>query len=322
VATTSDAGVLGREALGLQVASCAPSWHQGIGFRIGGTFAMRTVRLSFGDADAGQNVFAAGGVELEIDAPIAGSRVGVRTGYEAGEGHMTTAGIRWRSDRALLAVDAFRTTSTMYDSSQRPYSSTGLMAGIGGDFYLGSSDEIVDRKEPRTKVDDRTAEVYLEGTAGYGGTNQSLLRFALGARLGIGDERLNGPNLRIGATVHVGNSEVASSGIGAEAEANLPYNTTLRYGVRAGYEIGGRADGAEAGGFGYLGVVGRVYGLALHVDGFRSRPGDNFGANPALRYGAMVGIGVGGNPRWYEWVALGVVGLMGAAWYAAEAKDN
>jgi hypothetical protein len=140
-ATTSEVGLLGRGALGLQLASCEPSRRQGIALRIGGTGAVRTGRLGFGldSGIGGTSFWGAYGVELEIDAPIADRRVGVRAGIEGDFGHMVTVGVRWRSDHGMLAVDAFRDTDATYDSSCYPQSPTdiGVMAGLGGDLHLG-----------------------------------------------------------------------------------------------------------------------------------------------------------------------------------------
>lgn len=165
------------------------------------------------------------------------------------------------------------------------------------------------------------AEVYVEGMAGYGGTNQTLVRLAIGARLGTTDEGLRGFNLRIGATGHLANSELAFSALGIEAEGNYPIATWVRLGLRGGLERGTPAGGADNGSLVTAGAVVRAYDLvSLHIDGFRARPGDNLGGtNLAPRYGVMVGIGVAGNPHWYGWIALGVAGILGAAYGAAVA---
>jgi hypothetical protein len=163
------------------------------------------------------------------------------------------------------------------------------------------------------------AEVYVEGMAGYGGPNQNLVRFAVGARLGNTDEGLRGFNLRLGATGHLANSELAFSALGIEAEGNYPVATSVRLGLRGGLELGTPAGGADHGSLVTAGAVVRVHDLvSLHLDGFRARPGDNLGIdNLAPRYGVMVGIGVAGNPHWYGWIALGVAALLGGAYGAA-----
>jgi hypothetical protein len=135
-ATTSDQGVLGRAALGVQVASCDRNGHEGIGVRFGGTGSVRTAGLGFHGPTPNHNL-KAGGVELEIDVPIARRRVGLRAGYEHDDGAMSTAGVRWRSDHGVLAFDAFR--STILNSQCQFTTSIGMMAGVGGDLHLSKT---------------------------------------------------------------------------------------------------------------------------------------------------------------------------------------
>lgn len=125
---------LQRLALGIEAVTCEPTGGAGVSMRVGAAASARFGRLGFGGLSGNDALYASGGVELEVDAPVGESRLGVRLGGEVDKGAMVTAGVRWRRGDASLAADAFYTRRRFADTPPHTSQDAGVM--LGGSYQL------------------------------------------------------------------------------------------------------------------------------------------------------------------------------------------
>jgi hypothetical protein len=150
------------------------------------------------------------------------------------------------------------------------------------------------------------ATVITTGDLGYHGRSY---RFAAGVQLGLTDEGLDGLDLRLGLCAHFAPTTTgfATAQGGGEVESTYRVLGHLRLGLH-GTVVG--APGAYM--FSFGGVVRAYDSVELRVEAYYATKNayDTIGRPyPAASDGVLVGLGVGGDPRWYHWVLFPIAVL-------------